>query len=228
MKNIYLPGLLRNLGFGKAPLDLEGKMGFLSVFSRDSRVSRKTRIVQYILLCMFMIGCDMNASVDFILEEPKMQSENGIDVSVRWEYGVPLYYFDYLPKADFLLMIDSNESITNVQMSSYSIVAPEIGINFSESELNVPIEIHNSILKPNSGVNANFWGAKRIDIFQSYLPDTIQNEKQLSLFKDVKYVFLNITLEYTLNNEKKISTFVWKFRPRVKRSFAFWDKLMSV
>jgi hypothetical protein len=184
--------------------------------------------MQNVLLCAFVIGCDMNTSVDFILEEPKIKSGNGINVSVRWEYGVPLYYFDYLPKTDFLLMIDSNENIKNVQMSSYSIVVPEVGINFSKSELNIPIEMYNSILKPNSGVNANFWGARRIDIFQSYLPDTIQSENQLSAFKNVKYVFLHITLEYTIDDEKKTSTFVWKFRPQVKRSFALWNKLMSV
>jgi hypothetical protein len=228
MKNIYLARLLKNLGFGKAPLDLEGKMSFLSAFSKNDCVSRKTFVIQYILLFMLLTGCDMNTRVDFILEEPEIQSENGIDVLARWKYGIQLYYFDYRPKTDFSLAIYSNENIANVQISSYSIVAPEIGINFNESMQNIVVNIHDSTLEPFSGVNTRFYGGTRVDILQSYLPDIIQNEKQLFLFKDVKYVFLHVTLEYIINNEKKISTFVWKFRPQVKRSFAFWDKLMSV
>jgi hypothetical protein len=171
----------------------------------------------------------MNTSVDLILEEPKKQTENGIDVSVFWQYAVPLYYFNYnhLGQIYFIIEIETDEPITDVGLSSYSIVIPELGIDSHEADTSVEMSLNE---KPQQDDNRNkqFYRRSRVLIKKSFLTDTIQSEKQLSVFNKIKYVFLHTTLEYTIKDEKKTSTFIWKFRPRVKKSSAFWDKWMSV
>jgi hypothetical protein len=61
-----------------------------------------------------------------------------------------------------------------------------------------------------------------------FLPDTIKNQNQLVAFKKVKHIFLTVTIEYVMGNEKKQTSITWKFRPRVEKSSALWDKWMSV
>jgi hypothetical protein len=174
------------------------------------------------------LGCDMNTSVDFILEEPQTQSENNVDFSIDWKDGIPLYYFNYHPNTIFDLKVETNEHIAEVLVSSYSIEAPELGIDFHESELAKAMIMDDKAGRSTTDSAKRFWAGEAIRINKIFLPDTIKNEKQLVEFKKVKYVFLTVTFEYVMGNEQKQSSITWKFRPRVLKSSAFWDKWMSV
>jgi hypothetical protein len=184
----------------------------------------------FIFLILFnIIGCEMNTSVYVYLENPKVQSENGIDISVFWQHAVPLYYFNYNHAGQiyFIIELETDEPIADVVLSSYSIVVPELGIDYQEKGLSVDISLKAPPLQGDIE-NKRFYRRNYVQMKKSFLADTIQNEEQLSAFKEVKYIFLHTTLEYTIRSEKKISTFIWKFRPQVKRSSAFLDKWMSV
>jgi hypothetical protein len=170
----------------------------------------------------------MNTSVDFILEEPKVQSENNIDFSVDWKYAIRLYYLDYHPHTKFILKVETNEHIADVFVSSYSIEVPELGINIHESELARAMILDNKDAGSTIDSTKLFWEKEAFDIYITLLPDTIKNEKQLVEFKKVKHIFLTVTFEYVMGNEQKQSSITWKFRPRVLKSSAFWDKWMSV
>ena len=189
---------------------------------------KRTMPLLYCALCCLCFGCATNTSVDFYIEEPETQSENNVDFSVDWRDGVRLYYFDYHPKTTFYLKIETNEPISDVLVSAYAIKVPELGIDFHESELAIAMIMDDK--NPESTIDSTkrFWDKKVINIFKTYLPDTIENEKQLVVFRKVKHIFLTVTIEYVMENEKKASSFTWKFRPRVLKSSALWDALMSV
>jgi hypothetical protein len=183
-------------------------------------------MVLYAVVCFMYLGCATNTSVDFIVEEPQTQSENNVDFSVDWIWGIPLYYFGHHPISIFDLKVETNENIADVLVSSYSIKAPELGIDFHESELAKAMIMDDKAGRSTIDSAKRFW--KRIEINKIFLPDTIKNEKQLAAFKKVKHVFLTVTIEYVMGNEQKQSSITWKFRPRVLKSSALWDKWMSV
>jgi hypothetical protein len=177
----------------------------------------------------FFSGCDMNTSVDFILEEPKIQSENGIDFSVDWRLGIPLYYFKYnRQNTSFLIRIDVDNLLENVHIQSYEIRINELDVNFKTKVELSDVIITDLATEPNSVARKKYYGGKRIEVDSTILLDIIQNEQQLVEFKKVKYVFLTTVIEYTINGEQKLSTITWRFRPRVWKSSALWDKWMSV
>jgi hypothetical protein len=170
----------------------------------------------------------MNTSVYVYLKEPVVQSENSIDVSVFWRDAGPLYYFNYNHyQLYFIIELETDEPITDVVLSSYSIAVPELGIDSHENDISVDIPLKE---KPQQdGVeHKRFYRRNYVQIKKLFLADTIRNEEQLSAFKDVKHIFLHTTLEYTIKGEKKTVAFIWKFRPQVRKSSAFWDKWMSV
>jgi hypothetical protein len=79
-----------------------------------ARILNRAIMVLYAAFCFMYLGCDMNTSVDFIVEEPQTQSENNVDFSADWELGVPLYYFTGHPHTIFYLKIETNEHIADV------------------------------------------------------------------------------------------------------------------
>jgi hypothetical protein len=180
------------------------------------------------ILFIFFSGCDMNTSVDFILKESKIYTENDIDFSVDWRNGVPLYYFIYKPqRTAFVINLNTDLDIKNVTLKSYMIEINELGVNMGKSDLSDIIIMRDSLLENNSAATKRFWGGKKVDI-DVFLPESIKNERQLEEFKKVNYISLTVVIEYTKEEEQKSSIITWIFAPRARKSFAIFDKWMSV
>jgi hypothetical protein len=162
------------------------------------------------------------------MKEPNIQSENGIDFTVIWRHGVPLYYFKYYPKKTrIIICIDTDVNIENVVLDSYLVKINEIGIDLCENNLSIEIDIRDSLLKPNNDAKKRYIGRKAIDIY-NILPENMQDEKHLKIFKKVKEIELQVGISYSINGEKKTSAIKWIFTPKVIKSLTLWDKLMSV
>jgi hypothetical protein len=188
------------------------------------RQMRVTILTIVILTVLVFLSCDKNTSVDFIPEESEIQIENGITLSINWYHGVPLYYFDYEHYSqNVILQISSNKLIENVKLYSYAIKIEEINVDVVNKDLFIEIDVK----KENTMMEKQYIGFKAVKI-ESFLPDFIQNEAQLKVFKKVKNVFFTVVINYIIGGEQLSSNVTWKFRPIVRKSFSFWDKLMSV
>ncbi len=184
-------------------------------------------IYALILVLIFFQGCEMNTSVDFIIDNPEIQTEDDVIFLVTWRSGVPLYYFQYRPKETrFYVNIDSDMPVENVMIKSYSIEIPELGISVKNNEVH-EINIRDVRLNPNSLEGKRYRGGKQIRV-EDMLLNVIENEKDLSKFRKVTLVKLIMDVSYEIEGVKKESTLIWQFRPLVRKSSAFWDKMMSV
>jgi hypothetical protein len=182
----------------------------------------------FFTIIIFFGGCDMNTRVDFILEEPEIQSENGIDFSIKWRYGIPLYYFTTRNQTtDFVIGLETNYEITNVNLKSYLIEIREMEIRYEISNMMERINVKDTYLEKITTIKKRYWGGKSI-VVDSLLTKKIESEKQLRQFKNVKQIILTLIIEYEIKGENKLSTIKWQFRPMVRKSIAVWDKWMSV
>ena len=189
---------------------------------------KRTMPLLYCALCCLCFGCATNTSVDFYIEEPETQSENNVDFLIKWDWGIPLYYFDTAPRSLFFLDISTDEPISDVLVSSFSIEVPELGSEFHESEVARAIIMEDKGVEQTENSAKRYRGFNYIYIDKIFFSDTITNGKQLVAFRKVKHIFLTVTIDYVMDNEQKTSSFSWKFRPRVLKSSALWDALMSV
>jgi hypothetical protein len=180
------------------------------------------------MIIIFFGGCDMNTRVDFVLEEPEIYSENGIDFSIKWRHGIPLYYFTNRNQTtNFVIGIETDYEIVNVNLKSYLIEMNELEIRCEIVDMMENINIIDTYLEKITTVKKRYWGGKSV-VVGSLLTEKIENEKQLKQFKKVKQIVLTVIIEYEINGEKGSSTIKWKFKPVVRKSVAFWDKWMSV
>jgi hypothetical protein len=170
----------------------------------------------------------MNTSVDFIPDEQVISSDDAIDFSLDWRYGIPLYYFTSKEqKTTFVIQLYTDLEIRNVYLKSYTIGVSELGINYTKENIADEFSIEDTYLGNDTAAKKRFWCGKRV-VVDYFLPKNIENEKQLSMFKKVKDVVLTAVIEYEHNGEKKTSTIIWRLKPVVRKSSEFWDKLMSV
>ena len=183
--------------------------------------------ISLLLLLVFLQGCELDRSIDFILEEPKKQSENGVVFFVNWENGVPLYFFEYKPmKTSFQINMETDLSIENIFLESFVIKIPELGIDIKRIE-QYQIDIMDTAVNQNSVATKRYWGGKIITV-EGFLSDVIENEKQLEKFKKVKYIDLTVDITYIVESIERKSSLTWKFKPIPRKSSSFWNKLMSV
>ena len=188
---------------------------------------KKILFLLFLFIILPLQGCKMNKRVDFILNDPKEQTENNVLFTMNWKNGISIYYFEHhAMKTSFLINMGTDLGIKNVQLESYTINIPEFEINITNL-LNYEIDMTDTVLIPNSIATKRYWGGKRIEI-EGLISNVIENKEQLEKFKDINNIYLIINIIYTIEGSEKRSNLVWVFTPVVKKSNAFFDKLMSV
>jgi hypothetical protein len=180
-----------------------------------------------------VIGCATNKSIYFDLQKPRIIEQDNIFFTVDWRDGIPLYYFGYKghlinlemsprKQTRFFIKAETNNEIEFIKINSFTVKIEEINVFLEKKHLEEELTLW---IKAEENYPYKYTGSFEIE---DILPPDIKTENDLIIFKKIKYIYLEIEVEYKMNTEIKHKKMKWKFKPHIYKSNAIWDELMSV
>jgi hypothetical protein len=198
------------------------------------------------IICFFIIvllaGCSIHYNeVELVHKHEdlfKKYNETHImdtALNLYYEDGILFYIDPYITKglykklhpkdtiiASISTVLKSSNELKKIMIQSCTLAIPELNYEYTFQYVSEDIYVFEDIIENNEFVYKRY-------IEKYFELSMIQNDKDLTKFRDVTYVLVKITFTYEINGKEMTKNIITKFIPKVnKKKVSRWDVWMSV